>query len=237
MIAIARFDRSRRVAALGATAAVVGVLAGFAVPREQPEPAVVGNGDEGTRSHLAQRDPLSSPPTPAPRAPMARASVPRFVGRASGAPTALDRWRANEATPQDLYNGELRDLRWAPAMEEALRGRFQPERVRAAGVPGLKLSELQCRQTMCLVTFEAPEALTAQLHAAGLDRDLGAIDHYLDQTGRLSALATVIGRSSVEADGAPAERVTGLIAFSDEEIDPAAYPAWVEQQAVTRGKP
>lgn len=227
-----RARNGRVAAALSGAASILGVLAGLSFSQAAPPSSARDRGDAGQpRRNRVTIVAANTAPAQVPWRHRAQ-NLPRFTSAASGTPAAFERWSSGQSAPQDLYNEELRDLRWAPAMEEALRARFAPEQLDRAGVRGLQVAELQCRQSICKVAFEYPKSLRRELQAAGLDLNQGPVDQLLARTGRLAAMATVIESqpSFLLPDGTAGERITGLVAFSKDEIDPARYGQWAQHE-------
>lgn len=149
--------------------------------------------------------------------------------------TVLEWMKEKRLTLLEGYNEDERDPSWAPGMEATMRSRFDKTDFAAAGLAGMSVDAVECRSSTCRLEFTYPGSLKAAIERRatedGLSPDVGPIDYLAIETGPL-APASILG--SVEqykdARGLDYERVTGVVGFRQNTLDPAKYGQWLAER-------
>jgi hypothetical protein len=133
----------------------------------------------------------------------------------------------------ELFDGETRDLVWAPAMERSLSERFrQNQDVLVAG--GLKSATIQapeCRTSTCRFEIHYTDQELA------LAREAGVFTAKLAPSGYLFQNTGPFARSWSDYQTEPIEVVDGVtrmrqiihVVFGEQDSDPGSYAAWVAE--------
>jgi hypothetical protein len=124
----------------------------------------------------------------------------------------------------DLYNAEPRNQQWAPAMEDRIKQRFP--RAVFEKYPGLTLSEVECRSSTCRVEIGYTPELKKTVLPEGNPGDTVFGEIYRD-VGPLARRVAPVPSNQDNRD-------TFVFAFSGDEIDPAAYHLWADEQRANR---
>jgi hypothetical protein len=122
------------------------------------------------------------------------------------------------------YNNEARDLDWAPAMEQTLRGYFSEEVLRALHLEGVSLREMECRSQTCRVEVDFPaESFEHPPVAAPRGyRRFTAATAILEYAGEFADKVA----SSIEPvpnASQPTIRWSAVVAFYDGHRDPQSF--------------
>jgi hypothetical protein len=137
-------------------------------------------------------------------------------------PLAFQEIKARKANPPNVYNRELRNPIWAPAMEAAVSTFLRD--VVVEHFPGLT-TEVECRTSTCRVTLRASEQLAGRLNEKYPPnrRDFAIV---LELSGAIGPLGRVLRETMME-DGS----VSIVFAFDADGMVPGGYRGW--QKRVT----
>ncbi|MDX2052801.1 MAG: hypothetical protein SFV15_10445 [Polyangiaceae bacterium] len=157
-----------------------------------------------------------------------------YVPAVTDSPTAFNaiQDKQRDLSAEEAYNSEHREPEWATAMEGIMRERFSQDEVEKAGFGGLELAEVECRTSACRLEIEYPDSLEAALdERQGISQSSPkgpprVVDYFVSSAGPLSNCFTTVSEGSVQTESGMKHRVTKLVLFSDEEIDPRDYSEW-----------
>jgi hypothetical protein len=203
--------------ALVALAAILGAAAALVL--------IIRNRDPGPAARAPVPATAPSSPTPRTQGQRTRPPVPRLVQQPPKGPPAA--FLAQNMSFKDSYNSEARNPAWAVPMERQLRLRFDEVPPEKAGVPGAKVSEIECRTTMCRVVLHYP----ASLWEPGAVEYPGTRFRMWDVYGRGGVGPMADGTNVVDREDLPdgTIRETMVLAFWSESFDPARYGEWARK--------
>jgi hypothetical protein len=174
-----------------------------------------------------------------------RATVGRSAAAKSGAqratesdhqssrpePAAFWVMSALQIPAKDLYRSEHRSPVWAPEMEARLAQRFSLSEVESAGLPGMRLTGVECRLSTCRVAIEWPDALDDDLRRRGVLVGYGhrAPHLFFQSKGPLARIHQEFGTLDNVPDGW--QRLNMILVFGEADIDPIGYSRWAARIA------
>lgn len=170
---------------------------------------------------------------PVSRVPPGKIAPPKFTVSASESPSAIERLRTERVDLRRVFNDEVRNPRWAPAMESALKQRFAAIDYRSHHLDGMTLSEVECRQSSCRIQFEYPAELPEQL--SNLLREKGIVGQFSPiewlelSSGPTASAGRIVSDELVQVDGKARHRYTFVGAFAPDSIDPSSYSDWTDR--------
>lgn len=141
--------------------------------------------------------------------------------------TTLPPEGAPESSLTTIFLEEPRHEAWASAMEERLKERFSKKRLRALRLSAVRLREATCHQSSCKLSFEWRIRDEERMRSAGLigdplDSPVGAL---WDAQGPFADLDQA---DPPQRKGHALKVEDHYLAFSEREIQPERYEAWVE---------
>jgi hypothetical protein len=141
-------------------------------------------------------------------------------------------WGKRQESPDVLHAMEVRDPRWASAMEERLRARFSPPAVNRAGLTGSSLNWVDCRATLCRLQLRYPAHMAETYPGRPPEEDRRHL--FFGQSSPIARFVVVNGPLAEVTSIAPSSRtvlpeqhpdgdsrtVEAVLLFSAEEWDP-----------------
>jgi hypothetical protein len=209
----------RRARVGAALSAILGVAAGFVVLQLLPVKSDRVLHRNSPVLPIAERQ---SPGTASSVATVERESP---VGRRKFEPAAYRVLMAINNGPDLIHQSEGRDPTWAPEMETQISERFHSD---VAPKLGIRFTNVYCRASSCLISVELAEDQKLKLAPESRFEDLRM---------RLGAFQNLTGpfasrMSEIAPDPSVNWKHSLLLFFSQNEIDPADYAAWVSRSRI-----
>lgn len=191
-----------------------------------PRPSLSAGASSGTRRPLGDRPSAIVLPAaaredehPTPRFPAALTALHAEGGkRLSDIIWILLQGRLEGKSLYQIFTEEPRDPEWAPAMEAAVLTTLRAHLAQRPGTEDVQISSVECHSSAC--------AIRATSSTAGNDKEVltrrfeGAVRAHI-----ASAISSPVFETD-ESQTPPRLVMVTTIAFSEDDIEPAAYADW-----------
>ena len=171
-------------------------------------------------------------------------AVPHFIDSTAGAvpePAAFLATINDQKSIVTTFREEPTNAEWASKMEEALKSFFAPVALKAQGLSGLRLAEIQCHSSSCFLAIDTPTSLRDHPPPSRFemptDRKWSAVDVLQWNTGVLGSVIDTIKFEEFAQDGQPYERQSMVVAFSEQLMDPTKYSRSLEKTWISKRTP
>jgi hypothetical protein len=134
---------------------------------------------------------------------------------------------------RSMFEEEARDPVWAPAMEAQIAGLIRDANALFAdnGFPDFKVSEAECRESMCTLTVSYPESTLERARLLNfLEPRETPWGHVLSQLGPFSEVVFEhVNETTWNPDSTKSVKKRVHLAFGKASADPAEYARWQRQ--------